>query len=134
MIHQLAKGYFKPRGEGIMLLVCSYLHFLCLFKRFFLVCSLIEYKLFLNWSVCSIIKILTNTIASGQRGSGSNCNEKIVHTIQISKSETSPSDVAYCHTKTPNFKRVSWEGNRWELMKELSDLAKNIWTILLVKV
>ena len=52
----------------------------------------IKYKRFSNRSIWSIEGILTGTTTLGQSGSGSNDNEGVLHTPQISRIGTSPSD------------------------------------------
>ena len=48
---------------------------------------------------------LTGIIALGQCGPGSNVNEGVLHTPQISRTGVSRSDVVYCHTKDRSFER-----------------------------
>ena len=53
----------------------------------------IEYEQFANRYIWPIYDNLTGTTTPGQSGSGSNGNESIIHTLHISTSGTSSSDV-----------------------------------------
>ena len=61
----------------------------------------IKYKSFLNRSIWPIYETLTGTTTSGQSGPGSNGNEGVFHTTQISRTGVSPSDVVWCYTQEP---------------------------------
>ena len=60
--------------------VCSYIVYIFLYKQFS------------NWSIWAIDGTLISTINLGQRGPGSNGNERVVYALQSSRTGASPWD------------------------------------------
>ena len=70
MACQYIKGYFMPKGKGILFIIRS---------NFFAYDSIV-YKLFLNRPIWPTDLNLSSTTTSDQSGPGSNDNEGIHHT------------------------------------------------------
>ena len=76
-------------------------------------------------------EILTGTTTPGQSGPGSNGNERVCHTLQISRIGPSPSNAVWCHISvgdTAYFKHP-WQGDN---LKALKLMVKSFETISVI--
>ena len=81
----------KVRELGSLYVFCIYI-FVVASKEFLFAHSPIKYKWFINKSMTIINGILTGTITPDQSGPGSNGNEGVLHTPQIPRTGTLPTN------------------------------------------
>ena len=84
--------------ESCSLYVHIYIFVLFFLKRFF-AHGPIESELLLNRSISSIYGALTGTTNPDQSGPGSNWNEGVLYSPQISRIGVSSSDAVWCYTE-----------------------------------
>ena len=72
----------------------------CFYQLFFWhMDSPIDMEWFLNRSIWPVVRTLTSIIILDQSWPGSNGNEKVLHTHQLSKTDASLSNALKCHTQ-----------------------------------
>ena len=93
---------FLMLRESYSLYTYIYLFHSCFLRGFF-AHTPIKYEWFFSRSSWGIDGMITSSITPGLSGSERNINDRILHTLQISRSGASPSDTFTCDTKHTSF-------------------------------